>query len=85
MQPPIPPPMFFNDEISEAYTRAVHGPIRFGHWTAPITESEKYNERMMKQSIDQRKQISALETKRQLQEITNRLTATKEAYDNHAK
>ena len=85
MQPPLPPPMFFNDEISEVYTRAVHGPIRFGHWTAPMHESNKYNENIIKLTAFQRKDITALETKRQLQEITNRLAATKEAYDNHAK
>ena len=84
VRPPNPPAIYFNDEINDAYSRAIHGPVRLGHWSAPINSSENTTERVLKHNLDL-KAASALDAKRQLREITNRLAATKEAYENHAK
>lgn len=83
VKPPIPQGILFNDEISGAFTthnKRHH--YKHGHWTAPImAESEVSQEGY----IGAASVPTAAENRRQLQEITNRMKASKEAYEGHAK
>jgi hypothetical protein len=88
IRPPLPPPgMLFNDEVSDAlpvFSRAMHGPVKHGHWTAPLHSGRaEGSASSIQYPADQRKSVQ--DTKRQLQEITNKMASTKEMYDNHAK
>jgi hypothetical protein len=87
--PPPAPGMYFSEDISDAlskFSQGINGP-RYPHWTAPLRNEENSTELHNMQYPNQeiKRRAASHENKRQLQEITNRITSSKELYENHAK